>query len=85
MERLGVSTFIAKISDCNAASLALFKTRLGFVECKRVPAFGEVHLVCGPAQDLRGRILARTAATQYREEAHAWGADAEDSISPHTF
>lgn len=43
---LGIGLFVAKISEDNAASLALF-SRLGFVEAARVPAFREVHLVRG--------------------------------------
>jgi RimJ/RimL family protein N-acetyltransferase len=43
-ERLGVRGFVAKISEDNAASRALF-AGLGFVEAKRVPAFAEVHCV----------------------------------------
>lgn len=42
---LGIDIFVAKISEDNAASIALFTKRLGFVEATRVPAFGEVHLV----------------------------------------
>lgn len=47
---LGVEYFVAKISESNAASLALFggPRGLGFVEAARIPAFGEVHLVRGP-------------------------------------
>ena len=41
---LGVTTFVAKISDGNAPSLRLFQS-LGFVVAKAVPAFGETHVV----------------------------------------
>ena len=74
IEHLGISTFIAKISESNAASLALFVGRLGFAECKRIAAFGEVHLVCGPAQGLRQRVMARTDPGRYREVGFSWGA-----------
>ena len=43
-QRLGARVFVAKISDTNAPSLALF-ARLGFREARRVAAFGEVHLM----------------------------------------
>jgi RimJ/RimL family protein N-acetyltransferase len=39
----GVVGFVAKIKTGNAASLALFE-KLGFVEVRRVAAFGEIHL-----------------------------------------
>jgi RimJ/RimL family protein N-acetyltransferase len=42
---LGLRRFVAKISEDNAASLALFTQRLGFREARRVAAFQEVHLV----------------------------------------
>jgi RimJ/RimL family protein N-acetyltransferase len=42
-EVLGLRRFVAKVSVGNAPSLGLF-AKLGFVEAKRVPAFGEVHL-----------------------------------------
>ena len=41
---LGLRRFVAKISEDNAASLALFTRRLGFREARRVAAFQEVHL-----------------------------------------
>lgn len=43
-ERLGLRRFVAKISEGNAPSRALF-AQLGFREAKRVAAFEEVHLV----------------------------------------
>lgn len=42
--RLGARSFVAKVADDNAPSLALFTARLGFAEARRVPAFCEVHL-----------------------------------------
>ena len=42
---LGLRRFVAKVSQDNAASLALFTQRLGFREARRVAAFQEVHLV----------------------------------------
>lgn len=42
---LGLRRFVAKISEDNAASLALFTQKLGFREARRVAAFQEVHLV----------------------------------------
>lgn len=68
---------VAKISESNAPSLALFADRLGFVECKRLACFQEVHLVCGPAQDLRGRIYAITGKSAYAER----GADSAHSVA----
>ena len=41
---LGLRRFVAKISEDNAPSLALFVHKLGFREVRRVAAFGEVHL-----------------------------------------
>jgi len=72
MERRGVRAAVAKISDDNAPSLALF-AKLGFVEARRLPAFGEVHLVAGPAQGLRERVYAMTAADGYAEAADTEG------------
>ena len=51
---LGVSLFVAKISESNTASLALFSGALGFVESLHVPAFREVHLMRGPGSTGRG-------------------------------
>ena len=42
---LGLRRFVAKISEDNAPSLALFSQKLGFREARRVAAFKEVHLV----------------------------------------
>jgi RimJ/RimL family protein N-acetyltransferase len=42
---LGLRRFVAKVSEDNTASLALFTQRLGFREARRVAAFQEVHLV----------------------------------------
>ena len=42
---LGLRRFVAKVSEDNAASLALFTRKLGFREARRVAAFQEVHLV----------------------------------------
>ena len=81
MERCGVGVFVAKIGESNAASLALFSGRLGFTEGKRLPCFGEVHLVCGPAQDLRERVYALTAAAGYAEVLDPPHAD-EDFAAP---
>lgn len=72
MEKLGISTYVAKITDTNDASIALFTHKLGFVEAKRLKAFGEVHLVAGPAQSLRERIFAATEASGYREVRHTF-------------
>lgn len=66
MEHLGLSSFVAKISSANAASLALF-SRLGFVLAKEVPLAEETHLVCGPAQGLRARVRAACGAAGYAE------------------
>jgi hypothetical protein len=41
---LGITAFVAKISEANAPSIELFTQKLGFVEVKRVAAFEEVHL-----------------------------------------
>ena len=66
MERRGVRVAVAKVGEANAPSLALF-AKLGFVEARRLPFFGEVHLVAGPAQGLRERVYAMTAAAGYAE------------------
>lgn len=58
MVHLGITCFVAKISTSNDASIRLFTDKLGFVEAKRFDAFGEVHLVAGPAQGLRERLAA---------------------------
>ncbi len=42
--RLGVRRFVAKISDANAASLALFTHKLGFRVARAMPHFEETHL-----------------------------------------
>ena len=42
---LNLLRFVAKISEDNAPSLALFTEKLGFRVARRVPAFQEVHLV----------------------------------------
>lgn len=41
---LGITAFVAKISEANAPSIELFTKKLGFAEVKRVAAFEEVHL-----------------------------------------
>jgi RimJ/RimL family protein N-acetyltransferase len=71
MEHLRISTFVAKITDSNAASIALF-AKLGFIEAKRIAAFEEVHMVCGPAQGLRERVHAITGKSSYREHKYTW-------------
>lgn len=83
---LGITTFVAKISEDNEASINLFTNKLGFVEAKRIKAFGEVHLVCGPKQGLKERVLALTTAKTtttmgaeageegaYRQVEYRWG------------
>ena len=63
---------MAKISDDNAASLALFEGKLGFVTAKKLAPFHETHLVAGPAQGLPARL----AAAAYTEDTRwMWGAD----------
>jgi ribosomal protein S18 acetylase RimI-like enzyme len=73
MEKLGITTFIAKISEDNAASINLFTSKLGFVEAKRIKAFEEVHLVCGPKQRLKERVMEMTEKSGYKEVEYLWG------------
>lgn len=67
---LHAGIFVAKISEGNVESLALFTKKLGFVEVKRVAAFEEVHLVS----------MELGAPAEYREEEvrHEYGSRAGD-------
>src|SRR5689334_9573174 len=56
MERLGITCYVAKISEDNAPSLALFCDKLGFVVAKRLAPFKEIHVVAGPTQGLTQRL-----------------------------
>lgn len=51
----GVERFVAKIVEENAASLSLFE-KMGFVEERRVKAFGEVHLALDVGERERGEM-----------------------------
>jgi hypothetical protein len=52
-ENLGIQAFVAKISDSNAASIALFTEKLRFVEVKKLAPFHEIHFVSsGPTLEL---------------------------------
>lgn len=44
LDHCGVASFVAKISDDNAASLAMFTSKLRFVEWAKEPDFEETHL-----------------------------------------
>jgi len=69
--RLGARSFVAKVADDNAPSLALFTTRLGYVEARRVPAFAEVHLrrALPPGPAGAAAAAADAAAVGYAERA----------------
>jgi hypothetical protein len=61
-ERLGVTSFRAKIKSHNVPSLGLF-AKLGFVEEQRVEVFDEVHLVFGK---LAEEVMTAAAQTDSR-------------------
>lgn len=63
--RLGVSKFVAKIGESNAASLALFQRKLGFVEVGRSAVFKEVTLALPVASgEVAAQLAHRGAALQ---------------------
>jgi RimJ/RimL family protein N-acetyltransferase len=51
---LRLRRFVAKVSEDNAPSLALFTVKLGFTVAKRVAAFKEVHLVLEVGEPAEG-------------------------------
>jgi RimJ/RimL family protein N-acetyltransferase len=65
---VGKRRFVAKIADDNAASIALFTSKLGFALFKEVKVFSEVHL----CRDLADGDAALPAAV-YTTEAYAAG------------
>ena len=61
MDVLGVRRLVAKISDSNTASVAMF-TGLGFKVAKEVEAFQEVHMVADLLEMRTGRVCAGAGA-----------------------
>jgi RimJ/RimL family protein N-acetyltransferase len=71
---LGLRRFVAKITDTNEASIALFR-KLGFREAKRLAVFSEVHFaldVPDDSVDVAGSIpqRAKELAWEMREYAN---------------
>ncbi|KAI8849235.1 n-acetyltransferase 9 [Chytridium lagenaria] len=61
IETLGVTTFTAKISLSNEASLALFRNALGFEDVSVSEVFGEVTLRLKVTEELRRGLVERAA------------------------
>jgi hypothetical protein len=59
---LRLRRFVAKVSEDNAPSLALFTAKLGFTVAKRVAAFKEVHLVLEVGEPAEGAAQGFTLA-----------------------
>ncbi len=67
IDHLGVTSFVAKISDDNAPSLALFQSKLGFAIAHVEPAFQETHLRLEVTPDAVASL--RAACPDWRVEA----------------
>ncbi len=77
MEHLGLTTFVAKITQSNKSSISLFTEKLGFVLVKSIADFEEDHFVAGPGQRIKETIERLSTASGYSESRCAEDGDEE--------